>query len=289
MGIWTLLILHWLSWHHLAYQNGHEIKKTLVIFTSLGIKASMNRKELCCRKNVTEFRPFPPFFPTKGYYVIVLTDPEEHRSCSGHKLWLLCQEEDAQGHNSLSHKAGPWVSPLGLKMSQYLSKSVPWCFNFHSGHWPLEMQQCQSPNQHQNEHWASSVLFPGSCFASQTTLLASVRQKCNFKRVKKKGWMWDFSLEPGRVHLWCPDMVTATQTQTTSLCEFARKMTLLFSNEVSKWDSDSHSGKWYKHSIQEQSKIHQMVFFFNWEGRLTSFHWMHVYTDQCQLLFICYF
>lgn len=78
-------------------------------------------------------------------------------------------------------------------------------------------------------------------------------------------------------------------TQATSLCEFARKMAPLFTSEISKSASDSHSEKRHKHSTQEQSKIHQMLFFFNWEGRLTSFHWTHVCTDQCQLLFVWYF
>lgn len=38
-------------------------------------------------------------------------------------------------------------------------------------------------------------------------------------------------------------------------------MAPLFSNGISKSDSDSHSEKRHKHSIQEPSKIHQMLFF----------------------------
>lgn len=57
---------------------------------------AVTEKKNCCRKNMTKFRPFSPFFPPKGNYGIVLTDPEEHRSCSGLKLRLLCQEEDAE-------------------------------------------------------------------------------------------------------------------------------------------------------------------------------------------------
>lgn len=151
------------------------------------------------------------------------------------------------------------------------------------------MQQCQTPNQHQNEHWASSVSFPGSRSASQTTLLAPVRQKCPLKRVKKRGGMWDFSLEPGRVHLQCPDMVTATQTHKQRHSVNLQEKWLRY---LAMESPNQTLTVTLKNEINIQYKNHQKYircYFFNWEGRLTSFHWMHVYTDQCQLLFISYF
>lgn len=78
-------------------------------------------------------------------------------------------------------------------------------------------------------------------------------------------------------------------TQITSVCEFTRKIAQLFSNKISKSASDSHSEKQCKHSTQEQSKIHQLLFIFNRKERLASFQWTHLYTDQCQLLFTCCF